>query len=117
MHYANGREAKVGDPVVGKVYNTPGIVAGTLVSLTPGPESCNAEVEFIIATSSEPGHEAPRMALRPFETNQHIRKTQEHGSSGPLAAFYRCRDHTHVGQLLHAEDAHDHLLAATAEGP
>lgn len=43
MHYANGREAKVGDQVVGKDY-LGRIVSGTLVAIAPGQQSCNGAV-------------------------------------------------------------------------
>lgn len=101
MHYANGREAQVGDQVVGRVYNTPGVVAGTLVSVTPGQDSCNAMVEFIAA--APPGKTQPRMLVATEPAR--IQKTQQHGSAGPEVAVYLCRDYTHCGNLLHAEDA------------
>ena len=43
MHYKNGREAKNGDPVIGRGYNNEP-VAGTLHSIVPGTESCNCTV-------------------------------------------------------------------------
>lgn len=43
MHYKNGREAKVGDKVVG-VDSCGGPVAGVLVSVQPGATSCNGQV-------------------------------------------------------------------------
>lgn len=46
MHYGNGREAHVGDPVIGRVYNTPGIVAGAVKSITPSTNTCNCTVVF-----------------------------------------------------------------------
>jgi len=42
MHYKNGREAKVGDPVIVKDYNV--VRAGVIHSLIPGAEQCNAQV-------------------------------------------------------------------------
>lgn len=43
MHYMNGREAKVGDSVVGK--DTDGrIFAGVLHTITPGSDTCNGGV-------------------------------------------------------------------------
>lgn len=44
MHYANGRTALVGDPVVGRVYNRVDIVAGTLKRLDPKTNTCNCVV-------------------------------------------------------------------------
>lgn len=43
MHYANGREAKVGDLVVGKdIAGNP--VAGRVLELIPGSDTCNVRV-------------------------------------------------------------------------
>jgi hypothetical protein len=47
MHYKNGREAKVGDTVIGTTYNRKGIQVGSLVGITPGATSCNARVAII----------------------------------------------------------------------
>lgn len=46
MHFANGREAKNGDPVVVKDGDT--YRAGTLHSITSQTESCNAQVAYAI---------------------------------------------------------------------
>jgi hypothetical protein len=46
MHYKDGTEARVGDQVAGKLYNTEGTRIGVIVSVTPGTESCNAMVTF-----------------------------------------------------------------------
>lgn len=101
MHYANGREAKVGDQVVGRCYNTTGIVAGTLVSLTPGQDACSAQVEFLAVVP--PGKAQPRMHVATEFAR--IQKTQQHGTSGPEAAVYLCRDYTECKYLVHAEEA------------
>jgi hypothetical protein len=47
MHYKNGKEARVGDFVVGTCYNTPGIVAGQIVSINEGSTTCNCTVAFV----------------------------------------------------------------------
>jgi hypothetical protein len=47
MHYRNGKEAHVGDTVIGKVYNTPGIVVGQMVSINPDTNTCNCTVAMI----------------------------------------------------------------------
>ena len=39
MHYNNGREVKVGDPVIGLNNNTPTV--GTVIHCQPGSETCN----------------------------------------------------------------------------
>lgn len=44
MHYKNGREAKVLDPVIVKEYG--GYRAGVIHSLNPGTTSCNAQVAW-----------------------------------------------------------------------
>jgi len=44
-HYKNGRPAANGDPVVGQTYGGSGVVyAGTIHSINPGQETCNATV-------------------------------------------------------------------------
>ena len=50
-HYQDGTEAKVGDLVRGKLYNTPKDVVGTVVSVTPNAESCNCTVAFVEVTT------------------------------------------------------------------
>ncbi|HEX7687366.1 MAG TPA: hypothetical protein VF453_06655 [Burkholderiaceae bacterium] len=47
MHYKDGREAKVGDLVKGKVYNTPGVVVGVMLGITPGAPTCNCRVGIV----------------------------------------------------------------------
>ena len=44
MHYKNGREAKTGDPVIGRFGYPVGINCGILHSLIPGCDACNANV-------------------------------------------------------------------------
>ena len=41
-HYKNGREAKYGDPVVGRPYNGSLVQVGNLIDIVPGTQSCNA---------------------------------------------------------------------------
>jgi hypothetical protein len=51
-HYSDGTEAKIGDLVVGSGYNvkrpngSPATIAGTVVDITPGANSCNIKVAF-----------------------------------------------------------------------
>jgi hypothetical protein len=110
MHYANGREAKVGDRVVGRTYNTKGLVAGTLVSVTPGPDTCSAKVAFLDF----------KLGGTPLEwgTNRpvNVQGTSHHGSQEPLAAVLYAEDFSHCANLLHADDvpAAGALLAAVA---
>lgn len=44
MHYANGRAAAVGDPVIGRVYNRTDVVAGVLKRIDPKNNTCNCVV-------------------------------------------------------------------------
>lgn len=47
-HYTDGTPAQVGDLVEGISYNLQGRrIVGTLISVTPGTESCNCVVAFI----------------------------------------------------------------------
>jgi hypothetical protein len=100
MHYRNGREAKVGDPVVGITYNRKGQVAGTLISITPGPDNCSAMVAFI---ESKPG-------ATPLDwgTGSPIKVigTSNHGAKEPLQALVYREDFTHCSNLWHADDAY-----------
>jgi hypothetical protein len=43
MHYANGREAKVGDQVVGRDW-AGRAVSGVVVRTVPGNETCNIDI-------------------------------------------------------------------------
>lgn len=95
-HYADGTEAKVGDQVTGHLFNTPGVVAGVIISITPGAESCNAMVQFTIANLYGSADEIPRMALQegPGKTAA-PRDVQgaNHGSSGSAYQLFTCADY------------------------
>lgn len=119
MHYANGREAKVGDPVVGTVYNTPGIVAGTLVSLTPGQDACSAQVAWTVVVPK--GGPVPRMVAPvgpgvSMTTPYRTQGSEEHGMGGAQVDLYVCHDYTHAGALLHARDAAEQAFPKVAAG-
>lgn len=58
-HYSDGTEAKVGDLVVGTTYNQSETLEGTIVSITPGSEACNAIVQFL------PTHGGPDLKVYP----------------------------------------------------
>lgn len=65
MHYANGREAKLGDPVVFRDFRGPR--AGIVTKINPGSQTCNMEVapaEAIVGsiTCSEAVHFDDAMA-------------------------------------------------------
>lgn len=43
MHYSNGREVNLGDPVIGRDWQ--GLpVAGVVVKVNPGSETCNMTI-------------------------------------------------------------------------
>lgn len=52
MHYKNGRLAKVGDPVIGKVSGI--TCAGLAVQCQPGASSCNIQVRTSTLSSPSP---------------------------------------------------------------
>lgn len=51
MHYANGREAKVGDLVRGKGYNIKHEIIGLLVHAAPNLAVCNCSVSCVAVGS------------------------------------------------------------------
>jgi hypothetical protein len=110
MHYVNGREAKVGDLVVGKLFNTKGLVSGTLVSLTPGNDSCSAMVGFL---ETKPVEEI----LRPPTHFVMTSGTEQHGNAGALATTFATFDYSECKYLLHVEDvpAYGSLLKELAK--
>jgi hypothetical protein len=104
-HYKDGTTAQIGDQVFGKLYNTEGVRAGTIVSITPDVDSCNCMVEFLVSSSvSDDGMSVlPRMAIAdtdglPGGRKRRV-KTQTHGSSGPEADVYVCRDYCAINEL------------------
>lgn len=105
MHYKNGREAQVGDPVIGVTYNRKGMVVGTLVTLTPGPDNCSAIVGFVEVV---PLVEAMAKQSAYWDLSNKplvkIRGDEKHGSAGRLCATVYAEDYTHAGNLLHADD-------------
>ena len=105
-HYKDGTEATIGDQVFGKLYNTPGLRAGTIVSITPGVDSCNCMVEFVmvsadIANDSNGVFAAPQMAIRAPSGGyvSHPQKTQQHGSEGADVGVFVCRDYCAINEL------------------
>jgi hypothetical protein len=99
-HYADGTEARVGDQVVGRLYNSgPDPKAGVIVSVTPGVESCNATVQFsqVVPTGSE----RPRMAVRsdPDTYMSRAVRGEQHGSAGPESDVYVCSDYCATNEL------------------
>ena len=88
-HYADGTEAKVGDAVTGTFFNTPGVRAGTIISITPGQEACNAQIQFAVAVEDDSHPDPPRMKVgEPRQV-----RGQQHGSAGPLFNIWTCVDY------------------------
>jgi|ERR1035437_786028 hypothetical protein len=100
-HYADGTEAKVGDQVIGKLYNTDGIKAGVIVSITPGQESCNAMVQFADVKLAEGAKESLRMSIyvEPSKPLIRVVKGEQHGSSGANYVVYFCSDYCATNEL------------------
>jgi hypothetical protein len=116
-HYKDGSEAKVGDQVVGKLYNSgPELKAGVIISITLGVESCNAMVQFTEARPLEDEiklPEAPRMAVfaersasassspndAPRAALTRFIKGEQHGSSGPRFVLFTCADYCATNEL------------------
>ncbi len=122
-HYKDGTQAQVGDFVVGKPYNTPHVVAGTIISITPSAESCNCKVLFtqaipadVFDALAEPKtrHHAPiNMARfdgadRPVMVQRRV-KGEQHGSAGPEYVLVECVDYGGVRDFQRAD-----LIAAPA---
>ena len=111
-HYADGTEAKVGDFVTGKPYNTPHPIAGTLISISPGAESCNCQVQFTEARQLTIEESvAPSLGVVP-RTVRHearfpgapapvVRRVQgrDHGSAGDTFALFECVDYGAVSDF------------------
>jgi len=105
-HYADGTPAKVGDQVFGQFFNTPGVRAGTIISITPGHEQCNAMIQFTEAVMCPEGGSIdhtmfPRMAIRddlgvPL---QRVVRGEAHGASGPTYALFACADYCDTNKL------------------
>lgn len=113
-HYANGTEARVGDQVFGPLYNTLGDRAGTIISITPGQDTCNAMVAFIelvaLPDDGDPRDalsrtrrfdRAPRMAVWPTPDAPQFRivRGERHGNTGAKFALFECVDYCEVRAL------------------
>lgn len=103
MHYADGTEAKVGDFVTGQPYNTPHLIAGTIISITSGAESCNCQVQWTEAFEVPVGvleAEAlpwPRMVR--YEAGRPVFRFvhgEQHGTAGKRHALVECVDYGEV---------------------
>lgn len=108
-HYKDGTEAKVGDQVFGKLYNTEGLRAGTIISITPGAESCNAMVGFLMAVrQADPGlagdasEPMPRMSVvdkARDATRLRAIRGEQHGSAGASFVLVECADYCATNEL------------------
>lgn len=98
-HYADGSEAKVGDQVIGELYNTPGVRAGVIVSITPGQEQCNCMVQF--SEVVKPGAERLRMEISTKDGwySRRFIKSEQHGSSGEELDVASCVDYCETKKL------------------
>lgn len=47
-HYKNGREAKLGDEVIGQGYNVKHPITGVVIGIKPGADTCNLTVVHAI---------------------------------------------------------------------
>jgi hypothetical protein len=108
-HYKNGRQAKVGDPVIGTVFNTKGTVSGTLMSVTPGSDFCSCLVGFLVTNPI--GVDAAMDSAPPMAAVNKLRpvghKSEQHGTVGQDMSTYFCQDYSECKHLYHADDALD----------
>ncbi|MDR3459567.1 MAG: hypothetical protein P4N60_19225 [Verrucomicrobiae bacterium] len=92
MHFKNGREAKLGDQVIGRISGN--VIAGTIVALFPAATSCNVTVRTASAHPLSPG--LPTFYGNPMISVDADGKTHQVNDSNPCC---------NVADLLHAEDA------------
>lgn len=115
-HYKDGTPAQVGDFVVGKPYNTDHVIAGTLISISPGVDSCNCMVQFAQAVPRASfdaacdaryvGTGPLRMARIGGSTERHTElpvhrfvRSEQHGSAGEEFALVECVDYGAVADF------------------
>ena len=98
MHYANGREAKVGAHVAGRCYNTDKLVAGVLMSVTPVPDACSALVGYldVFPAAAQPGGLYTALC--------EVHGDQQHGAAGEKKVTRFRTDYTHCANLMHVDD-------------
>lgn len=113
-HYRDGTEAHVGDQVYGRLSGSgPEPRAGTVISITPEAESCNAVVQFTEAarwTGTLPGASAPDtppaaprtvVTLAPGDqaTPGRTVLSEVGGTRGDLYELFTCVDYANTGDL------------------
>ncbi|HOD84912.1 MAG: hypothetical protein BWX88_05122 [Planctomycetes bacterium ADurb.Bin126] len=97
MHYANGREAKLGDVVIGKGYNVKDekgelkVIHGVVVGLTPGADCCNIRI----------AHGFKAWGTEQLETTPHTSLL----ANGQTPLMAEDIEYGQVDQFLHVEDA------------
>jgi hypothetical protein len=99
MHYKNGREAKVGDPVIGTGYNIKGVIAGIVAGLTPGSDTCNIRVLTLQQS------EAVSLAGLSAHVHSEYIGTDEGKPEYETSLYRTVTEHGAVSSFLHAEDA------------
>jgi hypothetical protein len=105
MHYKNGREAKVGDNVVGITYNTKGkILSGTVMSITPGVDACSVLLGYLSTIPMSVGD--MQCSGVTVNTSVSIHGSIHHGRLGQGDAMVTIMktDYTECKNLLHVED-------------
>jgi hypothetical protein len=97
MHYKNGREVKLGDPVVGTGYNLKGVIVGTVVGLVPGQSSRNIRIAVPRTEVREDGK------FISGASGMYYRET--YPSEGPSVMVTPYIEYGQTDAFLHAEDA------------
>lgn len=96
-HYKDGTPAQIGDIVKGTVYNEgrgqP--VVGTMVSITPGTDSCNCSVAFLRDESFEEAHKLDSSNRSTLYPHQHPGEAVANAIqySGKLLKLHRPANH------------------------
>ena len=108
-HYQDGTQARVGDHVVGKPYNTDHQVAGTVVSISPLNDACNLQVEFIksvpvkiqgvTGTDGELGADVHVPRPSGAIDDGRCARSENHSSSGRAHVRFVCRDYGAVSDF------------------
>lgn len=94
-HYADGTQAEVGDHVIGKPYNTPHEVAGTIVSISPSQDTCNCQVQFtdVVPLAEYTQGKRPRNEISGAHRVSH---SADHSTRGEPVVVASCVDYGEV---------------------